>query len=118
LPRIEQGARRNNTQGSRSRVYPGDSNGRIFYRNAINPGLSVLVCPGISIIVNKGGDVPAVDVVSGLVINETTGASAQAEPFSPYVINILDSGGIKPLIRKQLQKWENRYRGLSYEKTH
>ena len=77
-----------------------DSFGRIFYRNAINLGVPLIVCPGISAIV-KRGDQLTVDMTTGKVTNETTGATAQAQPLSDYVMNILDSGGIKPLIKKQ-----------------
>ncbi len=77
-----------------------DSYGRIFYRNAINLGVPLIVCPGIGSIV-KRGDVLTVDMTSGKVSNETTGATAQAQPLSDYVMNILESGGIKPLIKKQ-----------------
>jgi len=77
-----------------------DSFGRIFYRNVINLGVPLIVCPGISEIV-KRGDVLTVDMTTGKVTNETTGATAQAQPLSDYVMNILDSGGIKPLIKKQ-----------------
>lgn len=77
-----------------------DSFGRIFYRNAINLGVPLIVCPGISKIV-KRGDVVTLDMTTGKVTNETTGATAQAQPLSDYVMNILDSGGIKPLIKKQ-----------------
>jgi len=77
-----------------------DSFGRIFYRNVINLGVPLIVCPGISEIV-KRGDVLTVDMASGKVTNETTGATAEAQPLSDYVMNILESGGIKPLIKKQ-----------------
>lgn len=78
-----------------------DSFGRIFYRNAINLGVPLLVCPEISKVVKKG-DILSVDVKTGKVVNETTGATAQAQPMSEYVMNILASGGIKPLIKQQL----------------
>jgi 3-isopropylmalate/(R)-2-methylmalate dehydratase small subunit len=79
-----------------------DSFGRIFYRNAINLGIPALVCPGINNSVNKG-DIMRVDIESGEVINETTGAVLYAQPFSAYVLSILENGGIKPLIKRQLQ---------------
>lgn len=79
-----------------------ESFGRIFYRNAINLGVPLLVCPGISDLVSSG-DVINVNVGTGKVVNETTGKTAQAEPMSEYVMNILSSGGIKPLIKKQLE---------------
>ena len=77
-----------------------DSFGRIFYRNVINLGVPLIVCPGISKIV-KRGDVLTVDMTTGKVMNETTGASAEAQPLSEYVLKILESGGIKPMIKKQ-----------------
>ena len=77
-----------------------DSFGRIFYRNVINLGVPLIVCPGISKIV-KRGDVLTVDMTTGKVVNETTGASAEAQPLSEYVLKILESGGIKPMIKKQ-----------------
>ena len=78
-----------------------DSFGRIFYRNAINLGVPLLVCPDIAKIVNKG-DLVSVNVATGQVVNETTGATARAQPMSEYVMNILASGGIKPLIKAEL----------------
>ncbi len=73
---------------------------RIFYRNAINLGIPLLVCPGIHGKVNPG-DRLTVDLTAGKVTNETTGAVLQAEPLSEYVMTILESGGIKPLIRQK-----------------
>ena len=77
-----------------------ESFARIFYRNAINLGLPLLVCPGIAKLV-KRGDMLSVDPASGKVINQTTGASVTAQPLSAYVMAILENGGIKPMIRKQ-----------------
>ena len=77
-----------------------ESFGRIFYRNAINLGVPVIVCPGIQGLVAKG-DQLTVDLTTGLITNEATGVTAQAEPLSEYVMNILESGGIKALIRSK-----------------
>jgi 3-isopropylmalate/(R)-2-methylmalate dehydratase small subunit len=77
-----------------------DSFGRIFYRNAINLGIPLLVCPHIHDQVKKG-DMLKIDLATGLVTNETAGATAQAQPLSDYVMTILESGGIKPLIKSQ-----------------
>jgi len=80
-----------------------DSFGRIFYRNAINLGIPVIVCPGITEIVAKG-DVIFVNIVSGEVSNERTGKMIKAQPVSDYVMDILTSGGIKPMIKQQLEQ--------------
>ena len=77
-----------------------DSFGRIFYRNAINLGVPLIVCPGISKKI-KRGDKLRLDMTTGTVTNETTGEELQAEALSDYVMNILASGGIKPLIKQQ-----------------
>jgi 3-isopropylmalate/(R)-2-methylmalate dehydratase small subunit len=78
-----------------------ESFGRIFFRNAINLGLPVITCKGIKSAVSKG-DVLKVNFQTGEILNETTGKKLQAEPLSEYVLNILQSGGIKPLVKKQL----------------
>lgn len=77
-----------------------DSFGRIFYRNAINLGIPLLVCPDIASVVKKG-DIVSIDIASGKVVNETTGQTTEAQPLTGYVMNILESGGIKPLIKSQ-----------------
>lgn len=78
-----------------------ESFGRIFYRNAINIGLPVLVCPDISQHV-RAGDVLEVDIVTGQVYNRTTGEMRSAQSLSGYPLEILGHGGIKPLMKKKL----------------
>jgi len=77
-----------------------DSFARIFYRNAINLGIPLIVCPKIHDQVKKGDKV-RVNLITGAVVNETTGARAQAQPLSDFVMRILENNGIKPLIRRQ-----------------
>jgi len=61
----------------------------------------VVVCPLIHKMVRKG-DLLKVDLTTGQVTNETTGEKVQAQPLSDYVMKILESGGIKELIRQQV----------------
>lgn len=77
-----------------------ESFARIFYRNGINLGLPLLVCPGIAGQV-KRGDILTVDMASGRVTNRTSGVALSVEPLSPYVLAILISGGIKAMIRRE-----------------
>jgi 3-isopropylmalate/(R)-2-methylmalate dehydratase small subunit len=49
------------------------------------------------------GDPIRADLVTGTITNDRTGQSLQAEPFSGYTMTILEHGGIKPLIKKQLE---------------
>ena len=66
---------------------------RIFYRNSINIGLPILECP--EAVKNiKAGDVVSCDFSKGLIVNETTGKTFQAEPFPEFIQNIIDKGGL------------------------
>jgi 3-isopropylmalate/(R)-2-methylmalate dehydratase small subunit len=78
-----------------------ESFARIFYRNAINLGLPLLVCPGITDHVTTG-DALRIDLKQGVVHNRSTGAELKVQPMSDYVFEILEAGGIKPLVKKQL----------------
>ncbi len=80
-----------------------ESFSRIFYRNAINLALPLLVCRGISSAV-KNGDQLTADIKSGKIINTTTGKTLQTEKLSDYVLNILESGGIKEIFRNRLKE--------------
>ena len=78
-----------------------ESFGRIFFRNAINLGIPAITCKDIGSFAKKG-DKLAVDFATGEIKNLTQNTTTKAEPFSEYVFNILQSGGIKPMIRAQL----------------
>ena len=60
--------------------------------------MPVITCSEITKIVAEGDEVE-VDIEAGVIKNITTGATAAAVPMSPYIMNILQSGGIKPMIR-------------------
>ena len=70
---------------------------RIFYRNAINLGLPLVVCDQ-ALELGKSGDRLSVDLASGAVTNLETGRTFAIEPISDYALSILDAGGIKPLM--------------------
>ncbi len=80
-----------------------ESFARIFYRNGINLGIPLIVCKGIADKV-KRGEAIEVDFDRGLITNLSTGISLQAEPFSDYTLKILSAGGIKPLIKEEMEK--------------
>ncbi|HSK69094.1 MAG TPA: 3-isopropylmalate dehydratase small subunit [Candidatus Limnocylindria bacterium] len=71
---------------------------RIFYRNAVNIGLPLLVCPDLDKIAFHG-DVLDIDMEAGTARNRSSGVTAALEPVSDYALKILDAGGIKPLMR-------------------
>ncbi|MFR8002257.1 MAG: 3-isopropylmalate dehydratase small subunit [Hydrogeniiclostridium sp.] len=72
---------------------------RIFYRNAINIGMPILECPEAAEDI-KDGDEVSVDFDTGLISNLTTGKTYQAQPFPPFIQNIIQKGGLLNSIAK------------------
>ena len=66
---------------------------RIFYRNSINIGLAILECPAAAAAIESGDEV-AVDFDSGTITNSTKGETYQAEPFPPFIKDIIAKGGL------------------------
>lgn len=73
---------------------------RIFYRNATNLGIPLVVCAQADEL-GAAGDTLRVDLAQGTVTNTGTGNSFPIEPISDYALSILDAGGIKPLMMKR-----------------
>ena len=63
---------------------------RIFYRNAINIGLPVIVAD----IEAEEGDILEVDLENGIIVNEVKGTTFKIEPFKDFMLNILQDGGL------------------------
>ncbi|MDY0087574.1 MAG: 3-isopropylmalate dehydratase small subunit [Coriobacteriia bacterium] len=74
---------------------------RIFYRNAINTGLAIMESPeavdGIA-----DGDEVEVDAVAGVIVNVTSGETYRAQPFPPFVKDIIEKGGLIEAVREQV----------------
>ena len=66
---------------------------RIFYRNAINIGLAILECPAASEGIDNGDEV-AVDFDTGVITNITKNETYQAEPFPPFIKDMIAKGGL------------------------
>lgn len=66
---------------------------RIFYRNSINIGLAILECEEAARDINAGDEV-TVDFDTGVIQNLTTGKTYQAQPFPPFIQNIISQGGL------------------------
>ena len=76
---------------------------RIFYRNSINIGLPIMECPeAVDAISN--GDVVSVDADTGTITDETTGETFTAQPFPPFLMEIINAGGLVPRWQKKLGK--------------
>lgn len=66
---------------------------RIFYRNAINIGLSILECEAAADEI-ASGDRVSIDFDTGVITDVTTGKTYHAEPFPPFIQNIIAKGGL------------------------
>ena len=73
---------------------------RIFYRNAINIGLPIMECPE-AVDAIRQGDVISIDADAGKITNETTGQTFCAQPFPPFVKDIIEQGGLIARTRNQ-----------------
>jgi 3-isopropylmalate/(R)-2-methylmalate dehydratase small subunit len=79
-----------------------ESFARIFFRNAINIGLPVIECKGISNAVETGDEL-AVDVEAGKIENVSKGKKFQVEKLPPFIIEILADGGLIENLRKKMK---------------
>lgn len=70
---------------------------RIFFRNAINLGLPVLICNTDDI---NDGDELEVDLKEGTISNITNGKRLTFNKIPEVMLRILDEGGLLPYIQK------------------
>jgi 3-isopropylmalate dehydratase small subunit len=75
---------------------------RIFYRNAINVGLPILESAAAAAGVEAGHRLE-IDLVQGRLRNLTTGEVYQAEPYPPFMMDIINAGGLVPYTRKSIK---------------
>lgn len=80
-----------------------ESFARIFYRNAVNLGLPLLVCKGIGGKVESGQNLE-INMRTGELRNLDTGESHMCEPIGEYAMSILEAGGIKPLFARRMKE--------------
>lgn len=76
---------------------------RIFYRNAINIGLPIMECPE-AVDSIAAGDQLSVDLSSGTITDITSGKTFRAEPFPPFMQDLISAGGLAAYMRKAVQK--------------
>lgn len=73
----------------------------LFYRNAINLGLPVVVCPQARRI--RAGDDLRVDFENGAILNVTTGEWLACEAIPAFLMQIIRDGGLLPHLEKRLR---------------
>ncbi len=70
---------------------------RIFFRNAINIGLPVLICDTDKV---NDGDKLEVDLKKGEITDLTNKAKLYVNPMPDIMLRILEEGGLIPYIKK------------------
>jgi 3-isopropylmalate/(R)-2-methylmalate dehydratase small subunit len=73
---------------------------RIFYRNAINLGLPVLVSPQAADL--EDGAMVQFDLEAGQVRNASGELLAQCETLPPFLLEIVRDGGLIPNLKRRL----------------
>ena len=73
---------------------------RIFYRNALNLGLPVLVFDGAV----AAGDAVTVDAAAGQVVNQTSGATFAVQPLPAHLLAMIDAGGLIPHLKARVAR--------------
>jgi len=71
--------------------------GRIFFRNAVNVGLPVLICDTEQI---ADGDEIEVNLEAGTIQDITKGIQISFDPLPPVMLNILNEGGLLPYVKR------------------
>lgn len=76
---------------------------RIFYRNSINIGLPIVECPDAATEISAGDDV-TVDFDGGVVYNNTTGKSYNAQPYPEFMQRLISAGGLIPYLKAEAKE--------------
>lgn len=84
-------------QASGIRAVIADSFARIFYRNAINVGLLPIVASHGEV---EDGDALDLDLERGHIRNRSKDRLIPLEPPSPFVLEVVDAGGIIPYLNR------------------
>lgn len=75
-----------------------ESFARIFYRNALNIGLPILECPAAARAISAGDEV-SVNFETGEIADKTTGRTFTAEPFPPFMLDLIAAGGLAAYLK-------------------
>lgn len=76
--------------------------GGIFYRNAFNNGLLVLICAEVDRI--NSGDRLELDAAAGRVKNLTTGETLACEPAPGHLMDMVEAGGLVLYLERRLAR--------------
>ena len=73
---------------------------RIFYRNSFNMGLPIFESPEAANAISTGDEVE-IDPSTGVIRNHSTGDEFNAEPYPPFMMELIEAGGLIPFLLKE-----------------
>jgi 3-isopropylmalate/(R)-2-methylmalate dehydratase small subunit len=76
---------------------------RIFYRNAINIALPIVISPEAAAEMNEKDEVE-IDLATGIIRNRTTGKVYESAPFPEFVQEIIRAGGLVNYVKNRRGK--------------
>jgi len=82
-------------------VIVAESFARIFYRNAINLGLPVVVAPDATKKI-AANDTIEIDLQSGIIRNMKNNETIKGTPLPQFILRIIRDGGLIPYLKKRL----------------
>jgi 3-isopropylmalate/(R)-2-methylmalate dehydratase small subunit len=85
------------------RAIVGKSFARIYFRNSLNEGLPVIVCPEAVDAIENGGAV-TIDFETNTIITEK--GKFTFGKYPDYIQGMVDMGGLIPFVKAQLKKQE------------
>ena len=83
------------------RAVVAESFARIFYRNAINLGLPVIIAPGITQQVEHKDDIE-IDLLTCIIKNMRTNEIIEAKKLPDFILKIVTNNGLIPYLKKKL----------------
>jgi 3-isopropylmalate/(R)-2-methylmalate dehydratase small subunit len=75
---------------------------RIFFRNSINIGLPLFICPQVDRIAD-GAEIE-IDMTGGVIYNKSRSESYKTTPLPDFLQEIVDAGGLVEYTRRQVAK--------------
>ena len=75
---------------------------RIFFRNSINIGLPLFICPDVDKIAD--GSEMEIDMAGGIIENRSRQESYQTTPLPDFLQEIVEAGGLVEYTRQQLRE--------------
>ena len=66
---------------------------RIFFRNAFNIGMPIMICPN-AVKESEAGHTLNVNIQTGVIENQSTGKSYKADPLPEFMLEMVEVGGL------------------------